>query len=168
MRRYFPSTLNSDLTGGTFFNRFGTYFLAGTPTGLSFTAGAQQTTTSFVFTQPLHPGTSGTFTGDYTIPVVIATGANQVNLSMSLQRISSTGTVLTNSGATAEQTAIAGTLTFTFTNLSLGTFARTDRLRISYIFRNTTGHANIPMQVVFNDEGHFIEAPYAVRLTKFG
>jgi hypothetical protein len=55
-----------------------------------------------------------------------------------IARINSSGTVQGSTFTSAEQSlGTTGVKTFTFTSANLGTWTTGDRLRVSYIFRNT-------------------------------
>jgi hypothetical protein len=71
------------------------------------------------------------------VEMAVATGNTNVQLSVTLHRVNSAGTIQTSSSASAEQTATAGVKTFTFTSQSLGTWATGDRLRVDYTYRNS-------------------------------
>lgn len=168
-RLYFLSNITSDLAGGTNFNRYLDYDITGGSTGISFAVNGGRTSTNYGYTRPLHPGRYGSFTGDYTVTSFVVTAATNLRLSIILRRINSAGTVQTSSAQTAEQSlGTTGLKSFTLTNVNLGTFAATDRLRVDYIVRNAGAHANQSTQLLSNDPQVFVRAPYYARAFKFG
>lgn len=165
-RRYWLTTTTSDLTGGADFNYLQRYNV--TPTGaavpftVSIAGGA--TETSFGFTAPVEPGFDGA-TGDYTIQANVTTANNNIFLAFQLDRINVSGVVQTSSTVTAEQSLGAlGAKGYSFTALNLGTFAVTDRLRIRYIFRNSSGMTAQSCAIAANSLNAFVEAPYVSKV----
>jgi tetrahydromethanopterin S-methyltransferase subunit C len=165
-RLYFLSNLTSDLTGGADFNMD----LVSSPIDevgtVQCSHTSQQTKLSYAFTPPLHPGTSGSIVGNYTVNFSIASGSTSLTLTMTLRRVNSAGTVQTSSTTSAGQTLGTGVKTFTFTNLNLGTFLATDRLRIDFNIVNgamNTQNATI----VVNSSDSYVLAPWTVRRLNF-
>ncbi len=122
----------------------------------------------YAFTPSGDPGTTGV-TGTYTLSVVVSTGDSNVTLVPQLARVNSGGTVQT--GPTGSdgggQALSAGTKTFTWTSLNLGTWASGDRLRIYYDYDNASTHGGA--EVVVQDigsAGTTISAPWTATITK--
>jgi len=159
---YFRST-TSDLSGGADFSRYfyPTPEASGNTGSISIAAAA--TEVSYGFTPPLHPGTAGTVTGDYTVDVDITTANSNIFLAIQLHRINSAGTVQTSSATSAEnQISTTGVKTFTFSALSLGTFASTDRVRIDFRCRNSAAHSASSFAIGYPNTD--IVTPWAARL----
>lgn len=154
MRYYWLTDTASDLTGGsTFSSLLAHNYTGATATNVTITHGASQTLTSFGFAAPLEPGLYGSVTGNYSVQVNVTTANSNILLSIQLDRINSAGTVQQNSSVSAEQTLTAtGQYTFSFTGLSLGTFAATDRFRIRYITRNSTAMTNQSIAIQRNSQ----------------
>lgn len=163
-RRYFATTNNSDLTGGADFNRELEYTITGAATALSVTINNASTETSRCYTDPLHPGTKGSVTGDYTVSIFCSTLNASISATVTLHRINSTGTIQTSSSASSSVLFdTTGAKVFTFTGLSLGTFTSTDRLRVDFNFANSSAHTNQSFGVRFNDPDTYVLTPFAVR-----
>lgn len=161
-RLYFLSSTNSDLTGGADFTRSLFPNNNSAATTFSVTVASSVTETSYGFTPPLDPSTSGT-TGDYTVNVDVTTANSNHFLSIVLNRVNSAGTVQTSSTASAENNiTTTGIKTFTFTNLNLGTWTSGDRLRVDYRFRNS-GMNNQTSAIGVDDPDCNIITPFTVR-----
>lgn len=161
-RLYFLSSTNSDLTGGTTFTRTLFYNNNSASTTVSVTTASLITSTNFGFTPPLNPSTSGA-TGNYTVNVDVTTANNNHFLSIVLARVNSAGTVQSTSTASAENNITTiGIKTFTFTALDLGIWASGDRLRVSYITRNSAMN-NQTSAIGVNDPDCNIITPFTVR-----
>lgn len=158
---YRRTNTDSGLGGGTDFNKAvllpasdttGSTALAGIGTGAS--------STSRAFTDVDVPGAAGV-TGNYTVELEITTGNTSLQVSVQLHRVNSSGTIQTSGAASAEQQGSAGTKTFTFTGLSLGTWAAGDRLRIDFIFRNSA-HGNQSLTVSHGGANNEVIAPWDI------
>ena len=154
----------SDLTGGADFSNSLTVATAGSAS-IALTILNLATETSFAWTPVGEPGAAGV-TGDYSVEVRVVTANADLNLSIQLRRVNSAGTVQASSSATAEQTMSAtGVLTFTFTALDLGTWAAGDRLRVDYIFRDTSVHANESAAIGANTTNEEVVTPWTIVAT---
>ena len=133
---YRRTDTTSDLGGGQDFNK--AILLPGSDASgpQTVSLGNGETRTSYGFTAPGVPGSTG-ITGTYTVEMNVASGNSNVALAVRLHRVNSAGTVQSSSALSAEQTATAGVKTFTFTNQALGTWASGNRLRVDYQYRNT-------------------------------
>jgi hypothetical protein len=157
---YRRTNTDSGLTGGQDFNK-AVLFPANDTTGSqSISLGNQETRTSRAFTDVGVPGTAGV-TGTYTVEQETLVGNTNVVLAVTLHRVNSAGTIQTSSALSAEQTATAGTKTFTFTNLSLGTWAAGDRLRIDYRYRNAA-HGSQNFTVTHGGTNNEVVAPWTL------
>lgn len=145
---YILNETTSDLTGG------GGNFNVTLPTSAAIpnvlSVGGNPTDYGSAFTASGVPGTDGA-TGDYTVEMNVTTANSDVEISVQLHRVNSSGTVQTSSSVSATQSgATTGVKTFTFTNQSLGTWASGDRLRVDYIGNRVTGHGT--QQVVIGTQ----------------
>jgi len=138
-KTYIIKSTDSDLTGGADFNKALT---AGTQTTSSLTINlaASETRTSYGYTAAADPGTMG-YTGNYTVEMNITTGDNNVYGSTYVARVNSSGVQQAISSASTEQKLSAGVKSFTHTAADLGTWASGDRLRVSYVYRNSSSKA---------------------------
>lgn len=151
-RIYYLSSTNSDLSGGSDFNKHLTTNIGSTPSTVTQTTGSGATDVARSFTQPLHPGLGGdNGTLSETVFIDVSTANSLIFLSLQAHRVNSAGTVQTSSLVTAEQQLSAtGRKTFTVLWLtSKGTWTSTDRLRIDFRTRNS-GMGN--QAVAFNTE----------------
>lgn len=123
---------------------------------------ANTTEDSYGFTQPGDPSTAGT-TGVYSVNIDIVTGNNQIQASVSLQRIDSTGAVQSTSAFSLEQTATAGVKTFNFPATNLGVWASGDRLRVTYRFRNQNNMLQ-SISIHTNTSGATVIVPWTVQV----
>lgn len=169
-RRYYNLSTNSDLSNGGLFN----YNLNHNPPPSTQTfvvsLASQASNFGYAYTPPLHPGTNITnFTSNYTANIDISVTNASIQANVQLHRINSTGTVQTSSAVTADQTMDPGPiLSFSFTNLDLGTFAAGDRIRVDYGFRNTA-HSTRESTIVFGDADSVLYAASFYPLTyQFG
>lgn len=163
-RILFATTNNSDLSGGADFNRKLEYNIIGASTALSVSIAQGATETSYCFTEPLHPGTGGNVTGNYTVSLNCTTANANIAATCTLNRINSTGTVQTSSTASGSVSfGTTGAKTFTFTSLSLGTFSSTDRLRVDFSFTNSAAHSANAVGITFNSVDSSIITPHTVR-----
>lgn len=166
-RLYFLSGTNSDLTGGADFSRYLYPNNNSATTTLSISV-AQATTASpeisYGFTSPIDPSIYGT-TGNYTVVLDITTTNTNIQASVQLHRVNSAGTIQTSSAISATQTfgASPTTYTFSFTNLSLGTWASGDRLRVDYRFGNAALHSASSFSIAINDPDCYVLTPFNVR-----
>jgi len=132
---YYLDNTSSDLTDGGLFNNKLLEASPGTST-ITVSLTGNQTRTAFAYTEPGDPGVTGA-TGDYSFAIQVTSGNVQGRVSFRVNRINSSGTVQSSSGATAESTTNpAGIITASLTNINLGAWSSGDRLRLDYIFRN--------------------------------
>lgn len=158
------TTNNSDLSGGADFNRKLEYRFTGAATALSVSIAAASTEVSRCFTEPLHPGTGGSVTGNYTVSVFCSTSNANITGTATLHRINSSGTIQTSSAASSSVSfSTTGAKTFSFTSLNLGTFAKTDRLRVDLSFTNSASHSASSFGIRFNDPDSDVVTPFRVR-----
>ena len=163
-RVYYMTTNNSDLTGGADFNRKLEYEYTGAATALSVSIAAASTEVSRCYTEPLHPGASGSVTGNYTVSVFCSTANANINGTVTLHRINSAGTIQTSSAASSSVSfGTTGAKTFSFTSLSLGTFTSSDRLRVDFSFTNAAAHSASSFGIRFNDPDSDVITPFIVR-----
>lgn len=149
----------SDLTGGAEFNNQ-LLLTTGADGDIVFTVAAAATDIGSGFTEPGVPGTDGA-TGDYNpVEVEVEVGSTAIELSIQLHRVNPSGVVQTSSSASAEQQATAGIKTFSFTALSLGTWAAGDRLRVDYRARSTAAHGNTSITIGANTIDQEVVTPF--------
>jgi hypothetical protein len=160
--RHYLSRSTSDLTGGSDWNRYLKYNTDGTPATIAASIAVNSIETQRAFTEPLHPGTKASVTGNYTVLVKITTGQALANIAITLHRVNSSGTVQTSSSTTISQSASAGTKTFTLTSVNLGTFAETDRLRVDYVMTGIAMGA-VTITLATEDPDCYIETPFNAR-----
>jgi hypothetical protein len=157
---YTISTTASDLSGGADFSR--ELLQSGATSGtLSISTATNTTETSYGFTEAGDPGVLGSSTGTFTILWRITSGNNNLQGSISLSRVNSSGAVQATSTATAEQQLSAGTKTFTITNPSLGTWAAGDRLRVNYIHRNSNTMSAQSITMGFGTSSDTVDTPFS-------
>ena len=135
---YYLSATASDLSGGADFSRKLVTATEGAGTIACSIAGSA-TETSYGFTEPGIPGVCGRAgPRPYTVEVNVTVLNANIQISVSLARVNSAGTAQNTVAATDEQSAgTTGVKLFTLNDTDLGEFADGDRLRVSYIFRNT-------------------------------
>jgi len=160
--RHFLSSINSDLTGGADWNKYLRYNTSGAASTISASIAANTAEEQRAFTEPLHPGTKASVTGNYTVRVKVTVGNTNAGIAITLHRINSAGTVQASSSRTINQSASAGTKTFTFTSLNLGTFAQTDRLRVDYYMAGIAMGV-ITITLATEDPDCYIETPFNAR-----
>lgn len=162
-RLYFFSAVTSDLTGGADFNRELLPNITTTASALSVTVAGSVTETSFGFTEPLDPGAAGTVTGDYTVSMDVTTANSNITMSFAVARINSSGTQQAiSSTSTTVSFSTTGAKTLTLTSVNLGTFASTDRLRVSYLFANAA-MGNATFGVNQNSVNSYVSTPFNVK-----
>lgn len=136
--RYYLSSTNSDLSGGADFNKEFDRD-PGLPTPLTITVAASATETSYGFTPKLAPGRRASVgVQDYTVTFGVKT-AGTIDLKIQIRRIGADGTVKASSAQTAVQSLNStGKKTFELPAVDLGTFEKDERIRIDYIFTETS------------------------------
>lgn len=108
---YYLTSTNSDLTGGSNWSEaLSQSTSAQSDLTISISVGA--TETDYGYSPSGEPGSAGT-TGTFTIKVNIITGDTNVQASVAVARVNSSGVQQAISSFTAEQTASAGIKTFT-------------------------------------------------------
>jgi len=160
--RHFLSSTNSDLTGGSDWNKYVRYNTSGAASTISASIAQGAIEVQRAFTEPLHPGTKASVTGDYTVRVKVTVGNVNANIAITLHRVNSAGTIQASSSTTANQAASAGTKTFTLTSVNLGTFAETDRLRVDYRMSGIVMGA-VTITLATEDPDCYIETPFNSR-----
>ena len=160
--RHFLSSTNSDLTGGADWNKYVRYNTSGAASTIAASIAQNAIEVQRAFTEPLHPGTKASVTGDYTVKVKVTTGNTNANIAITLHRVNSAGTIQASSSTTANQSASAGTKTFTLTSVNLGTFAETDRLLVSYRMTGIAMGA-VTITLATEDPDCYIETPFNAR-----
>ena len=160
--RHFLSSTNSDLTGGADWNKYVRYNTSGAASTIAASIAQNAIEVQRAFTEPLHPGTKASVTGDYTVRVKVTVGNANANIAITLHRINSAGTIQASSTTTANQAASAGTKTFTLTSVNLGTFAETDRLRVDYRMTGILMGA-VTITLATEDPDCYIETPFNAR-----
>lgn len=160
--RHFLSSTNSDLAGGADWSRYIRYDTSGAASTVSASIAANAIEVQRAFTEPLHPGTKASVTGTFTVKVKITTGQALSNIAVTVHRVNSSGTIQASSSTTANQSASAGTKTFSLTSVNLGTFAETDRLRVDY---RMTGIAMGAVTIILatEDPDCYVETPFNSR-----
>lgn len=109
-------------------------FAVSTPTGT--TERGYAVTLSGV---PGAAGVAGTYTVELNVTTAFTPANNSYNLSVQVHRVNSTGVSQAASTTSATQLShTTGIKTFTVDGSGLGTFGATDRLRVDYIFANTS------------------------------
>ena len=157
---YRRTNTDSDLAGGASFNKAILLPASDTTGSQVVNVGNNSTVIARAFTASGIPGADGV-TGNYTVELEGLVGNNNIALSVQLHRINSVGTIQTSSTISAEQTATAGTKTFSFTSLNLGTWASNDRLRIDYRYRNTA-HGGQDFTVTHGGTNNEVVAPWTL------
>lgn len=160
--RHFLSSVNSDLTGGADWNRYVRYNTSGAASTVSASVAVSATEIQRGFTEPLHPGTKASVTGNYTVKVKITTGSALASMSIQLHRVNSSGIIAASSATTATQSAGAGTKTFSLTSVNLGTFGETDRLRVDYRMIGVAMGA-VTIILATEDPDCYVETPFNSR-----
>jgi hypothetical protein len=162
-RLYFLSNINSDVTATGDFSKELLPNITGATTALSTTVGANSTETAFGVAETLDPGTAGTVVGDYTFSVNCSTAGTNMNVGFRVARINSAGTLQTESALSTEVLLTStGVKTTTLTAVDLGTFASTDRLRVTYAFRNA-GSGNRTAAIDANSVNTFVMTPFRAK-----
>ena len=158
---YYSRDTNSDLTDGGSFS-YSLLKTAGTPNTLTgFAVGKLSTVSADLYTDPNDPSSQGSATGSWSFEINIISGDAGVELTPSLYRINSGGTVQAGPIAATAQNTVAGVLTFGWTNPALGTFNAGDRVRVGLSFLNGT-HTNASLDIGFNDTDSEFIAPYTL------
>lgn len=159
---YILKAANSDLSGGADFTR---ELSEGTETAgsISPSIAASATEDSFGFTPAGIPGASGgSGAQDYNpIEVNVTSGNNNIQISVAVARVNSSGTQQAISAFTAEQQASAGLKTFSRTGIDLGTWASGDRLKVVYRFRNTHSHSSQACTIETGTTSAEVVAPWS-------
>jgi hypothetical protein len=161
-RSYYLSSTASDLTGGADFSRA----LVAASSALvtqSILIAASATETSYGFTAVGDPGIDGD-NGEFTVNLHVTTASNNITGSASVSRIDSAGTVQATSSVSAGQSlGTTGTKSFVLSGVDLGTWGTGDRLRVNYIFANssTMGLSFAMGQNTINSE---VITPFADRI----
>lgn len=130
---------------------------------LAITVANTTTETDYGFTPSGDPGTDGgTGARTFTVIVEINTGNADLELDVQLHRITSSGTVQQSSGFHGEQTATAGTKTYAFVSLDLGTWASGERLRADLKQRDTSIHGNENLTYDVETGGTRVDVPWTI------
>lgn len=140
-KTFYLSSITSDLSGGTLFNR---YYDDGPSSANSLNVSVANSSTQTAYGFMLQNGLNGfSWNGDgntHTVEVNVTTASSAISLTISLSRISSTGTVLQTSATTASQSlGTTGVKTFTVSQAWTSP-AATDRIRVNYNFTSTNAH----------------------------
>jgi hypothetical protein len=163
-RLYFLSAITSDLSGGDDFNLEILPNITTTASALSVSIAAGATEISYGYAEPLDPGLAGSVTGDYTVSVDVTTLNSNINMSFAVARVNSSGTQQTLSSTSGEVSfSTTGAKTLTLTGVDLGTFTSTDRLRVSYRFRNGAAHTAQTFGINRNSVDSYVSAPFNVK-----
>jgi hypothetical protein len=123
----------------------------------NISAGAS--TNVYFFTDDPAPGADGA-TGDYSVVLRFSTGNAQIQASVALARVDSSGAQQTTTALSAEQASNAGPLTFGFTAENLGTWAAGDRLRVRVQLRNQHS-MNQSCTLAVNTSDDTIDTPFS-------
>lgn len=155
-----PGTSASDLSAGgaNFDNAFSK--TAPGATNLALTITNTITENDYAFTPAGDPGVGGTSTGTFTVTWVMSFANTDLQHSVQLARVNSVGTISASTAFTAEQTS-ASSLTFSFTNPALGTWASGDRLRVTFRVRDTSTMNNESVDYAIGSSGVQISAPWS-------
>lgn len=162
--RYYASNAASDLSTGADFTK--ALVSSGQSSGTQACSIAKSATeVSHAYCASGDPANiGGGSVGTYTVVVPFSAINSNLYLSLTLSRTNSTGTAQASSSASAEQQLTAtGNYTFTFSNLDLGTFGSTDRLRIAYSFRNASSQAR--SATIDFGSSHYIDTPWGRNAT---
>lgn len=160
--RHFLSSTNSDLTGGSDWNKYIRYNTSGSASTIAASIAVNAIEVQRAFTEPLHPGTKASVTGNYTVKVKVTTGQATATIAITLHRVTSSGVIAASSATTATQSAAAGTKTFSLTSVNLGTFSDTDRLRVDYRMTGIAMGA-ITITLATEDPDCYVETPFNSR-----
>lgn len=164
-KSYYLSSTDSDLSGGTLFNK-GLSPSTSSAGTLSLVVPAALTYDSYAWTEPGEPGVKGVNTGTFTIKVNVTVGGANISIAVQLSRVNSSGVVQASSSATATQSAgSAGVLTFTITNPSLGTWVAGDRLRVTYKLSNSSGMSSSSITLGTGTTNEEIATPFIASST---
>lgn len=162
-RLYFLTSADSDLTGGSDFNKKLLPNIISAASGLTVATAGNVTETSYVFTEPPDPGSRGSVTGDFTISVDITTSGTNMSMTFAVARINSAGTQQSISSASSSiSLTTTGVKTATLTGVNLGTFASTDRLRL-HINHINGGAGSRSFGLNLNSANSYLLTPFIVK-----
>lgn len=163
-RLYFLTSETSDLTGGLDFNLELEPNITSTASALSVSVAQAVTEVSYGYTSALDPGQAGSVVGNYTLSINVTSGAADMTMTFAVARVNSTGTQQTVSTASASMDlSTAGVKTATLSNINLGTFLSTDRLRVSYTFINGAAHNARTVGINRNSVDSYILTPFRAK-----
>jgi len=137
MSTYYLRSDNSDLSGGTDFNNK-LLSSGGSQGPIDIDFDLLEQRTSYGFTEPNVPYNNDWETGGFTVKVNISSGDINIACKISVSRINSSGAQQQVTTETAEQTMTAGVKTFDVTSKDWSAGNYTDRIRVNYMFRNTS------------------------------
>lgn len=157
---YYCSNTASDLTGGGDHDFVLADATAAANT-LSYDCPKVSTVSFDLFTPSGDPSDQGDATGSWSLEVNVITGDADVQLTPSLYRVNSGGTIQAGPIGATPQNTNAGILTFSWTNPALGTFASGDRVRVGLSFLNGT-HGNATLELGLNTADEEFIAPYTL------
>jgi hypothetical protein len=159
-RLYFLSDLNSDISAPGDFSKELLPNISNSLATLSTTVAGNSSESAYGVAEPLDPGSAGSVTGNYTFSVNCTTAGTNMVVGFRVARINSAGTLQTESALSTEVSlATTGVKTATLTSINLGTFTSTDRLRVTYAFRNT-GTGNRTAAIECNSVNTYVITPF--------
>lgn len=138
MATWYLSNTNSDLTTGADFKK---KLLTTTESAnsINFSIAANSTETSYAYSEPFSPNNADWETGGITVKVNVLASDSFALLKVNATRLNASGGVEEQATATAEQAlALAGVFTFNIASKNWTAGTSSDRLRIDYIFRNSS------------------------------
>lgn len=157
-RRVFLSGTASDISTGGEYNLKLVTNVVGAAGTQSVSVPANTTLNGFARTQIIFPGARGRIS-NYTVTVEVTTGSGAVTLTPEIHRLNSANTRVSSFTGFAGQTANAGTLTFTATNVDLGTFSATSRIEIQFNYTNNNAHGGAQTVVIATNSTTALFAP---------
>lgn len=162
-RLYFLSSIDSAITATGDFSKELLPNIPSAASTVNSTVAGNSTEIAYGVTEPLDPGLAGSVVGDYTVSINCSGAAANMVVAFRVARINSTGTMQTESALTSEiSLATTGVKTATLTAINLGTFASTDRLRVTYSLRNTaTGNKTVTLDV--NSVNSYVSTPFRTK-----
>lgn len=162
-RLYYLSALDSDLTATGDFSKQLATNPVGASSELTTTLAGNTTEISCGYTQPLDPGTAGTFVGDYTFSVSCTGSASNMSVTFTVARVNSSGTEQTVSAESSSvDLTTTGIKTTTLSSVDLGTFESTDRLKVIYTFTNA-GAGNRSPSIAVNSYSTYVLTPFKIK-----
>ena len=149
---YCLTSIDSDLSGGDYFDKELRLNPEEAETTQAVVVSSSSTETSYGFTSLNSPGNDDWETGKFVAKVTTTTNASNLNLSISVSMVEADGSVVTTSSTSNEQNLDnAGTYIFIVPSIDFSPGNITDRIRVNYIFRNSSLAAGVYIKVNSED-----------------